>query len=116
MNLRTGPVDGGGVRLAGKLLPLPAAIRSAAEHAGLGDLVIGMRPEHLHLANGDGELAGTVILVEELGADALLHIRLPEGGSPVVTRAEGRKPPTPGQEVTLRIQPDDLFAFDPATG
>jgi multiple sugar transport system ATP-binding protein len=116
MNLRTVPLTDGGVRLAGGILPLPAAIRAAAGQAGLLDLVIGMRPEHLHLTNGPGELTGEVILVEELGADALLHVRLPEGGTPVVTRAEGRKPPTPGEEVTLHIQPDDVFAFHPVTG
>jgi multiple sugar transport system ATP-binding protein len=130
MNLRTVPLADGGVRLANRVLPLPPAIRSAAGEAGLSELVLGMRPEHLHVAstdsrgerngsgeqNGSGELAGEVILVEELGADALLHVRLPEGGSQIVARAEGRKPPAPGQKVTLHIQPDDLFAFHPQTG
>jgi multiple sugar transport system ATP-binding protein len=54
--------------------------------------------------------------VEELGADALLYVRLPESGSPVVARAEGRKPPAPGHTITLRIDPDDVFAFHPETG
>jgi len=71
---------------------------------------------HLHLADGVGEIAGEVMLVEELGADALLHVRLAESGNQVVARAEGRKPPAPGQEVTFRVQPDDVFAFHPATG
>ena len=57
-----------------------------------------------------------MLLVEELGADALLHVRLAEDGDPVVARAEGRKPPAPGQRVTFRVQPDDVFAFHPATG
>ena len=56
------------------------------------------------------------MLVEELGADALLHVRLAEGSTPLVARAEGRKPPTAGQRVTLRVEPDDVFAFDPVTG
>ncbi len=124
MNLRTVPLDNGGVRLANRMLPLPPAIRTAAKDAGLSELVLGMRPEHLHVTgsddrrerNGSGELTGEVILVEELGADALLHVRLPEGGSQIVARAEGRKPPAPGQKVTLHIQPDDVFAFHPQTG
>jgi ABC-type sugar transport system ATPase subunit len=103
--------------------------------------VIGIRPEHLHLhlaggaardaggpsADGAGsasgspdagraELAGEVLLVEELGADALLHVRLAGSGNQVVARAEGRRPPAPGQEVTFRVQPDDVFAFHPVTG
>jgi ABC-type sugar transport system ATPase subunit len=78
-------------------------------------------------------LGGEVLLVEELGADALLHIRLAgdarlsgesavageaalTGGAPVVARTEGRKSPAPGQRVALRVRPDDVFAFHPVTG
>jgi multiple sugar transport system ATP-binding protein len=116
MNLRTAALTDGGVSIAGKVLPIAAAIRSAAAHADLSELVVGMRPEHLHLADGAGELTGRVVLVEELGADALLHVRLPEGGTPIVARAEGRQPPSPGREVTLHIQPEDVLAFHPQTG
>jgi multiple sugar transport system ATP-binding protein len=116
MNLQTVPLSDGGVRLAGTILPLPAAVRSAASQAGLRELVLGIRPEHLHLADGPAGLSGEVMLVEELGADALLHVRLAEDRTPVVARTEGRKPPAPGQEVTFRVQPDDVFAFHPATG
>jgi multiple sugar transport system ATP-binding protein len=116
MNLQAVPLTDGGARLAGTTLPLPAAVRSGAAAAGLRELVVGIRPEHLHLANGSGELAGEVMLVEELGADALLHVRLAEGGNLVVARAEGRKQPTQGQRVTFRVQPDDILAFHPGTG
>ena len=56
------------------------------------------------------------MLVEELGADALLHVRLAEGGDQVVARTEGRKTPAPGQTVTFHVRPDDVFAFHPETG
>src|SRR6266496_4792038 len=82
---------------------------TAARQAGLSELVIGIRPEHLHLADGNGNLAGEVTLVEELGADALLHVHLAESGSLIVARAEGRKTPPPGQQVKFRVQPDDVF-------
>jgi len=116
MNLQTASLTEGGARLAGTVIPLPTAVRTAASQAGLRELVIGIRPEHLHLADGTGEIKGEVMLVEELGADALLHVRLAESGNQVVARTEGRKPPAPGQDVTFRVQPDDIFAFDPATG
>jgi len=116
MNLQTVPITEGGARVAGQTLPLRPAVAAAAAQAGLRELVIGIRPEHLHLANGSGELAGEVVLVEELGADALLHVRLTGESDQVVARAEGRKPPAPGQQVTFHIQPDDVFAFDPQTG
>jgi multiple sugar transport system ATP-binding protein len=116
MNLLTVPITDGGARLAGAVIPLPAAVRTAAGRAGLSEIVLGVRPEHLHLANGSGEVAGEVMLVEELGADAMLHVRLAEGGNQIVARAEGRQPPSPGRQVTFHVQPDDVFAFDPGTG
>jgi mannitol 2-dehydrogenase len=89
------------VRLAGGVLPLPTTIRTAAAQAGLSELVIGIRPEHLHPTEGAGELSGEVILVEDLGADALLHVRLPEGGDQVVARTEGQKTAAPGQTLAF---------------
>jgi len=116
MNLLTVPMTDGGVRLAGAVLSIPAPIRAAAAKADLSELVIGMRPEHLHLTEDSGNLVGEVILVEELGADALLHVRLQESGESIVTRAEGRRPPSLGQDVNLRMNSADLLAFHPVTG
>jgi ABC-type sugar transport system ATPase subunit len=99
-------------------------VRTAAARDKLTELVVGIRPEHLHLVaagrrfgggsrrrqgggSGGGrrpvqrELAGEILLVEELGADALMHVRLAgeDGGAvpavpvdgTVVARTEGRK-------------------------
>jgi multiple sugar transport system ATP-binding protein len=133
MNLLTAPLTDDGARLGGTVIPLSAGIRTAAARDKLTELVIGIRPEHLHLvgvadpvnglAVGVGsprELDGELLLVEELGADALMHVRLTgEGGSDdgtVVARTEGRTSPAPGQRVALRVRPDDVFAFNPETG
>ena len=137
MNLLTAPLTDDGVRLAGAVIPLSAGVRTAAARDRLAELVVGIRPEHLHLvaageaagshaagshaADGDHrELAGEILLVEELGADALMHVRLTgEGGSDdgtVVARTEGRTSPAPGQQVSFRVRPDDVFAFNPETG
>jgi multiple sugar transport system ATP-binding protein len=131
MNLLTAPLTDDGVRLAGTVIPLSAAVRTAAARGKLTELVVGIRPEHLHLvtepaapaaggAASHRELTGEILLVEELGADALMHVRLTgEGGSDdgtVVARTEGRKSPALGQRVSFRVQPDDVFAFDPETG
>ena len=132
MNLQTAPLTDGGATLAGTVIPLAAPVRAAAARDQLSEIVLGIRPEHLHLAAdgrypdtagqdgagagaGAAELTGEVLLVEELGADALLHVRL-AGGDPVVARAEGRKPPAPGVRVTFRVDPADVFAFHPVTG
>src|SRR5579863_2505702 len=101
MNLLPAPLTEAGAVLGGVILPLPAGTRAAAAKAGLGELVIGIRPEHLHLGDGSGDLAGDVVVVEELGADALLHVRLTGTTDTVIARAEGRKPPAAGQAVTF---------------
>ena len=118
MNLQTVPLDQGGARIAGTTFPLPAPIRTAAAHAGLTEIVLGIRPEHLHLhqAGSAEELTGEIVLVEELGADALLHVRLAEGKDQVVARTEGRIALSAGQPVTFHVQPADIFAFHPVTG
>jgi multiple sugar transport system ATP-binding protein len=144
MNLLNAPLTEGGAALAGAVIPLSPGVRAAAVRDGLTELVIGIRPEHMHLTDaavpGSGAgrpdagaavqarpvltspmvdsavLSGEVLLVEELGADALLHVRLAHEGGTVVARTEGRKSPAPGQGVTLRVQPDDIFAFHPVTG
>jgi multiple sugar transport system ATP-binding protein len=136
MNLLTAPLTDEGVRLAGTVIPLSAGVRAAAGRDRLTELVVGIRPEHLHLVAAAGsaepaggpavgagdhrELAGEILLVEELGADALMHVRLTgEGGSDdgtVVARTEGRTSPAPGQRVLFRVKPDDVFAFNPETG
>ena len=116
MNLQTVPLTEGGARLAGRGSHRERQGDDRPGQAGLRELVLGIRPEHLHLADGAGEIKGEVLLVEELGADALLHVRLAESGNQVIARAEGRRPPAPGQDVTFHVQPDDVFAFDPATG
>jgi multiple sugar transport system ATP-binding protein len=128
MNLQTAALTDGGATLAGTVIPLAAPARAAAARDHLTEIVLGIRPEHLHLASerrdpdtagqdsaGPAELTGEVMLVEELGADALLHVRL-AGGGPVVARTEGRRPPALGAPVTFRVDPADVFAFHPVTG
>jgi multiple sugar transport system ATP-binding protein len=116
MNLQTARLTDSGAELGGTMLPLPAAIRAAARQDGLTELVLGIRPEHLHRADGSGELTGEVLVVEELGADALLHVRLTGGDTPVIARTEGRTTPAAGQPVQFHVRPEDIFAFHPVTG
>jgi multiple sugar transport system ATP-binding protein len=134
MNLLNARLTEGGAALAGAVIPMSPGVRVAAVRDNLTELVIGIRPEHMHLTDaaaavpGSGAaaqpgpvvnsavLGGEVLLVEELGADALLHVRLADEGGTVVARTEGRKSPAPGQRVALRVQPDDIFAFHPVTG
>jgi multiple sugar transport system ATP-binding protein len=155
MNLLTARLTEGGAALGGAVIPLSAPVRAAVDRDRLTEIVIGIRPEHMHLVGASDSaqaatatsagsdsalLSGELLLVEELGADALLHVRLADvsvsadsvlgngaggdsvagnggpGGGTVVTRTEGRTSPAPGSKVSFRVQPDNVFAFNPETG
>ena len=60
--------------------------------AGSQSAEVGLRPEHLRLgATGAGQLDGTVVYAEPLGAETLVHLRLTTG-EPVTIRQDGALP------------------------
>jgi multiple sugar transport system ATP-binding protein len=76
--------DGDGVSLAlgSQVLPISAVtlerFGSADKLIDRGDVAVGVRPEHMSVAHGrlSSPLKGTVTLVEELGAEVLVHVRV----------------------------------------
>ena len=93
MNLQTVPLTEGGARLAGTAMPLPhRAVRTGGQ-PGRPQRARPRHPARTPAPGGRfrGRLAGEVMLVEELGADALLHVRLAEDHDLVVARTEGRR-------------------------
>ncbi len=72
---------------------------------------IGFRPEDARLVAADaGDFAGVVALVEPLGAEALVHVRLDAGETAVVRQREGVVPVV-DQRVGLAVPPGKLHAF-----
>lgn len=114
MNLQTVGLDDRGMRLGGAWIPLPAEIDRAVGNRK--EIVVGLRPEHIALSAEPTELTGKVSIVEELGADSFVHVRLPECDTPVNVRTEGLHAPAMGSEVFLRLEPKQMFAFDPESG
>ncbi|MDR7303814.1 ABC transporter ATP-binding protein [Haloactinomyces albus] len=118
MNLETVPLTAEGAVLGGHTVPLARHNLDAA--AGLDTVTFGVRPEALHLvSDAEDGLQMTVDLVEELGADALVHGSVDVEGSPrrFVVRVDGRKPPAIGQSVTLAVRDlDEIRLFHPDTG
>ncbi|ASU77255.1 ABC transporter ATP-binding protein [Actinopolyspora erythraea] len=120
MNLRTARLTDGGAILDGHTVPLPRETLSAASEHGLEEVTVGMRPESLRLTSpGEDGAELTVELVEELGADALVHTRptAADSGSRLVVRTDGREPPKLGDRVSVVARdPEELHLFDPRTG
>ncbi|MFN8021551.1 MAG: ABC transporter ATP-binding protein [Acidimicrobiales bacterium] len=84
-----------------------------------GELLVGVRPEHVVLGGpGDsGALRGTVALVEHLGHETLVHVRL--GETPLIARvdaggADGAIPAV-GDTVGVTLPAEHRHRFDPAT-
>jgi multiple sugar transport system ATP-binding protein len=118
MNLREVPIAGDEADLGGYRIPLPREARAA----GNGTIIVGFRPDAVDIVDdGTGGLDITTEVVEELGSDAYLFGSLPGRDSvtdlgDVVARIDPRRVPAKGQSVRLRIRPDEIHLFSPASG
>jgi len=78
-------------------------------------VTVGIRPEHLVPCNArDAFVSGPVEMVEQLGADALVHIG--HGAAPIIARVPHGTSPTIGATFCAAADPGRVFAFDAATG
>ena len=122
----------------------PSAAQRLGAQAQAGDgrpVIVGIRPEHLHLAGADepGTLPAVAEVVEHLGNEQLVYVKapgafLPESaakaqelapheasaatvapGPSVVVRINAETRVTPGEHLALAIDVDHLHVFDPAT-
>ncbi len=76
-----------------------------------GAHTVGVRAEHLSVADGDGVWSGNVLLTEELGADSYIYIDI---GSehPLVVRKDGKAAHKPGERLSIVPREDHLYRFD----
>ena len=79
---------------------------------GLGDGVVGgVRPERLAVVgSGTGNLDGTVVAVEPIGGEAIVHVAVE--GERLLVRRDLRSSPREGEPVGLAFERGDLHAFD----
>ncbi|ANZ36741.1 sugar ABC transporter ATP-binding protein [Lentzea guizhouensis] len=118
MNLKTVPISSEGAKLDGVIVPLSRAALDAA--GGLDEVTFGIRPEALGIVPSTEEgMEMTVELVEELGADALVHgaVKIGDSAQRFVVRVDGRTPPTLGQHVKVAVRDHtEIHLFHPETG
>jgi multiple sugar transport system ATP-binding protein len=123
-------------------VPLGAELaQQLAGQATMGDgrpVIVGVRPEHLHLAPADtpGALSGVVDVVEHLGNEQLVYAQaagvvVPEAaararesdadaagkatGPSAVARLDAGIHVAPGERVALSVAADHVHVFDPAS-
>ena len=97
-------------------LPVPDRLRSAVEASG-GQLTAGIRPEHFELGNGRADaitLRATTDVVEFLGNEELLHIRI--GDHDVVAIVGAAHRVRPGDVIELSVPVDKIHLFDQDEG
>ncbi len=82
----------------------------AAAHRG--QVILGIRPEDITVAP-DGEIAGEVAIVEPLGRDDLLDVRV--GDHSLLVLADPAQKIKMGDSVRLRLDADRIQFFDPQT-
>jgi len=95
------------------LIPANDLLRAKAMPAELSSVLVGVRPEHIHLKDNTG-INASVEHVEYLGADVLVDCRV--GDSTVLGRIEGQAKLKAKSNVMLGWNQSNMHFFDRDTG
>jgi multiple sugar transport system ATP-binding protein len=116
----TPKTEGGMLKVVGEGfdLPVPDRLKSAVEGAAT-ELTAGVRPEHFEIMNGAAPGPGATVrstcdVVEFLGNEELLHVRVGEHDLVAVVDASYRI--KPGDVVELFVPIERIHLFDAAEG
>jgi multiple sugar transport system ATP-binding protein len=93
-----------------------AAAKAAADRPQGADLLIGFRPEHLDIVDGQADLVripAKVDVVEYLGNEELIHAQAE--GNEIVALIPSDRRVKPGEQIELGVPLDKLHVFDPET-
>jgi multiple sugar transport system ATP-binding protein len=102
------------LRSGGFVVRVPERFLSAATSEGTRQMVVGVRPEHVTVANGASANAATipadVDVVEYLGDEQLVHLH--SGEIELVAKVPIEPRLAAGQSVTLAVPVEKLYLFD----
>jgi multiple sugar transport system ATP-binding protein len=116
MNFATTTAEGKDLIFGGAKLELSGDQARAADSRPAGsNVLIGFRPEHIELANGQGgdavKFPATVDVVEYLGNDELIHAQAE--GNEIVALLPSDKKVAVGDHVQFAVPMEKLHIFDP---
>ena len=109
-------------QVGSQFLPCPPAIRERLHSVEKQGFDLGIRPEHIELLPTDVEtlpatsLQVEVKVVEPLGRETMIRASLPGLAAPLSIQSAPIALPRPGDRLSLQLDLDRLFVFDPATG
>lgn len=72
---------------------------------------LGIRPEHLQLSRNNATVNGEVLVVERLGGETYLYIKIP-GGDTLIVKADGNNPSHIHDRVPIHINGELCHLFD----
>ena len=106
-------VEGGAARVGnGALDPITVSTRGRSFAPG-DKAVLGVRPQYLHpVADAEGQLHGTILLTERLGAETIVEVRLKDGGKLIAALSEDRVY-EPGTKIGFDFDTDRALLFAP---
>ncbi|UUM32863.1 sn-glycerol-3-phosphate import ATP-binding protein UgpC [Vibrio japonicus] len=110
MNILEGEVTARGLKLGDALYPLPT------DSLNLGEIQIGLRPEHLTIVQDNPWFEVNVELIEALGADLLLYCAMQgDDAQKLVVRVDGHSKIDIGDRLGVGIKPQHIHLFDSQT-
>lgn len=96
-------------------VPLPGERATRLSRFAEGNVVLGIRPEHVSIAeDSSAACQAAVDTVEPLGAETLVTFNT--GAHTFTARVEAAVRPATGERAPIRFQPDQLRFFNPASG
>jgi multiple sugar transport system ATP-binding protein len=115
MNFLKGAVADGHFRSKnGSALPLAEIAPSPLPVAAGQPIVLGIRPERIDISFGGGGLPATIVEVEPTGLDT--HVICDLAGQMVTVNQRHRFHATPGDQVFLQFNREQIHCFDAETG
>ncbi len=97
--------------------PVGPAVRDSI--GGTTDIVLGIRPEDVELAersSGDHDFEAVVDVVEPMGDENTVHLRFEAGSETLIATADGFTRISGGDAVIARIPEDAIHLFDRESG
>ena len=98
---------------------LPESLTEKVRRLGLGEVWVGIRPEHLKIQRESGAVTknminGRVEVVEPQGSTTIIQLSV-GGDIRLIALINEQVEPAPGSLLTLSVASDAIYLFDPAT-
>ncbi len=116
MNILHAIYKGDTFDISGQLLQIPPNFQQNLK-LNLGEIYhLGIRPEHINIAENLGGLTVEVKVVEPLGRETLIRVSLPGSSSFINVQIGGNVRLHPGEKLNLQLDLNQLFLFNSHTG